>query len=167
MSRIIMTLLVAATIATQVAIAADTKPAPDAPTAAGADKKAEAAQGITGTVVQMSGDFMPSVGPKPAGRNATKPLSVPVHVFKGKVEVFQKPDVKHPAFLQKVQSGKDGVFRCALPSGEYTVVAEINGMLYLNSFTDGPKGAMYWSTVTVEKGKWTQFDIRDSSNATF
>ena len=92
---------------------------------------------------------------------------MPVHIFKGQIKVIETPDGRHPAFVRKVQADAEGTFRCALPPGEYTVVAEINGKLYLNSFTDGGGGGLVWSTVKVEKQKWTAITIEDSSEAFF
>jgi hypothetical protein len=130
------------------------------------DKEAAAEQGVAGKVVKLAGNFMPSPGPEPR-RGAKKPLSVPVHIFKGQLKVFEKPNTEHPAFVQKIQADAGGNFRCVLPPGEYTVVAEIDGKLYLNSFTAGDKGSLCWSTVKIEKQKWTTFNIVDSSGAVF
>ena len=124
---------------------------------------ATATQGITGKVVKLKGDFMPTVGEGKRPGISVTPLAVPVHVFSGKLKPFEKPDPEHPALVQTVQAGKDGVYKVALPPGEYTVVAEINGKLYLNSF--GGDGS--WSTVEVKQDKWTTHDIEDTSEATF
>lgn len=127
-------------------------------------------QGITGKVIKMKGNFMPTIvepgAPAPANQSLTA-LSVPVHVFKGRVAIFEKPDPKHPALVKTVQSGKDGSYRLALEPGEYTVVAEIHGKLYLNSFTNGDDGKMYWSTITVKANEWARQDVNDSSEAAF
>lgn len=125
-------------------------------------------QGIKGKVVKMSGNFMPTITDdtkpaKPDDSKKTVPLSVPVHVFKGKVQVFKKPNPGHEQFVKIVTSDKDGMYSIALNPGEYTVVAEINGELYLNSFSGGGS----WTTVTVTAGKWTEMNISDSSDAVF
>jgi hypothetical protein len=125
----------------------------------------EPAQGISGKVIKMTGDFMPSIGPRKNG-GRTSPLLVPVHIFKGKLKPFEKPNPNHPQLAMIVNSDKDGSFRAALEPGEYTVVAEINGKLYLNCFTDNA-GGMAWCTVTVEAGSWATTAIKDSSQATF
>jgi hypothetical protein len=125
---------------------------------------AEPAQGVSGKVIKMTGNFMPGPGPRPGGTQA--PLSVPVHVFKGKVAPFLKPDPKHPQLVKIVNSDRDGTYRVALEPGEYTLVAEIEAKLYLNSFTDSA-GKMVWSTITVAAGKWATWDIKDSSGAAF
>ena len=123
--------------------------------------KEEARQGVRGVVEKLSGNFMPGPGRGAGGRR--EPLSVPVHVFKGKVKVFVKPDPKHPQLVAIVKSGKDGRYKVPLEPGEYTVVAEIDGKLYLNIFT----GAGFWPTVKVKPGEWTHWDIQETSEAAF
>lgn len=137
------------------------RPAP-APGEQPAAKPDELPQGVTGRVIKMTGDFMPSIGPGPK-RGNLKPLAVPVHVFKGKVKPLAKPDPKHARLVKVVQAGPEGVYRADLPPGEYTVVAEIDGALYLNSF-DGDGN---WSSLNVEANQWTKWDIKDSSEAVF
>ena len=121
-------------------------------------------QGVVGRVEKLTGDFMPRIGP-PAGGGGQKraPLAVPVHVFRGRVKVFEKPDRDHPALVAVVQADKEGKFRVPLESGEYTLVAEIDGRLYLNSMTgDGD-----WSPTRVEAGAWQDVLIQDTSAAVF
>lgn len=120
-------------------------------------------QGIQGKVSKLKGDFMPRIGSPEPGRNSTTPLAVPVHVFKGKLKAFEKPDPKHPALVKIVQSDKNGEYQLVLPPGEYTVVAEINGKLYLNAFD----GEGRWSSVTVKADQWTRQIIDDTSEAAF
>jgi len=130
-----------------------------------------AAQGVWGTVKRLTGNHMPSmgpgfVGPGGGGRGGTELLSVTVHIFKGSVPVFSKPNRKHKAFLKTVQSDKKGRYVAGLKPGIYTIVAEIDGKLYLNSFSGGRPHS--WSTVEVKAGKWTtRWDITDSSGAAF
>ena len=126
-------------------------------------------QGIQGKVLKMKGNFMPGPGPRPgapkeAGAGGTMtPLSVPVHVFKGKVKPFDKPDPKHAQLVKVVQADKDGAFKLALPPGEYTVVAEISGKMYLNIV----QGDGTWATVKVEADKWTTFNVEETTDAAF
>jgi hypothetical protein len=123
-------------------------------------------QGIRGTVIKLTGNHMP--GPGPGGRGGRSALSVPVHVFRGPVSIFKKPNRKHPQLVQVVQSGKDGRFAVALPPGEYTVVAEINGELYLNLMQmDFATRKPVWGTARVKPGAWTTFNVVDSSGAAF
>ena len=120
-------------------------------------------QGITGKVVKITGNLMP--GPGPTG-SAKTPLAVPVHIFKGKVRVFKKPDPEHPQLVKTLQAGKDGSFWTGLPPGEYTVVAEINGELYLNVQSFDGKHAL-WATVEVKEGVWATTLIEDTRGAAF
>ena len=127
-------------------------------------------QGVTGKVIQKKGNFMPGPAPEPgapAPKRTEITLSVPVHVFKGKVDTFEAPNPKHPSLVKIVKAGKDGVYKVALDPGEYTVVAEIAGKLYLNAFSGGEAGKMSWMTVTVKAGEWTKFNIEDTSQAAF
>ncbi len=72
-------------------------------------------------------------------------------------------DPKHKQLVKIVQPDKKGHYIIALEPGEYTIVAEINGKLYLNSFS----GKGFWSTVTINANEWKVFNIADSSEATF
>jgi hypothetical protein len=88
---------------------------------------------------------------------------VPVHAFRGKLKPLAAPDPRHPSLVTVVKSGDDGSFEIALDPGEYTIVAEIGGKLYLNSF-DGDGS---WTTVTVKPGAFTDWTIEDTSEAAF
>ena len=124
-----------------------------------------AKQGIAGKVLQWKGDFMPPVDPT---RGTRTPVSVPLYVFKGTIEPFEKPDPKHPALLKTTRSDKKGEYRVGIEPGTYTVVAEINGKLYLNSYQSDPKTQKnIWTPVEVEAGKWATWNIDDTSQATF
>lgn len=135
------------------------KPPTTAPATAPAPAKGK--QGIAGRVRKLTGNHMPSVGGPPSGK--TQPLSVPVHVFKGAVKPFGKLAPGKPAPIATVRSAADGTYRIPLPQGEYTVVAEIDGKLYLNLYTGSGTSA----TVKVEKGKWATRNIDDTSGAAF
>ncbi len=138
---------------------------------AGGDPKpgATPGQGIAGHVVKLAGNFMPApvlAGTPPPAKGKRTPLAVPVHVFKGVVHVAQKPDPKHPQLVTTVIADADGAFKVPLAPGDYTVVAEIDGRLYLNLVTMGPGGAC-WATVNVEPGRWTACEIQDTRAAAF
>jgi hypothetical protein len=120
-------------------------------------------QGVIGKVIKLSGNFMPGPG---ATGGSRAPLAVPVYIFKGKVKVFEKPAAEHPALVKKVQAGSDGSFSCPLAPGEYTLVAEVNGKMYLNLVTFEGKDT-YWATVRVEEGQWKPYTIEESSGAAF
>jgi hypothetical protein len=139
-------------------------------------------QGVRGRVIKKTGNFMPgSVGGPPSSGGAVKkagapdttrrtgPLEVPVHVFRGAVAVKTTLDPKDPALVTSVRSDANGEYRVALPPGTYTVVAEIDGKLYLNSFGAGAAAgdAGRWSTVDVAPNAWADWTIEDTSGATF
>ena len=99
---------------------------------------------------------------------------VPVIIFKGKVYAKnhnELPNIdakKHKQFLKKVHADKNGFYVVDLEPGEYTIVAEIEGKLYLNSFQGGNKEkGTCWSTVTVEPDGWVVWNIKDTSDAAF
>ncbi len=127
------------------------------------ERQKEGTEGIAGRVLKMSGNFMPGDG---RDRGVCQPLAVPVHVFQSKVKVFQEPAPKHPQLVKIVNSDKEGNYRCALPPGEYTVVAVIDKRLYLNIQTFDGKHA-YWATVTVKAEQWATMNIEDTSSAAF
>ena len=118
------------------------------------------AQGVRGAVVKLVGDFLP--GAEPA-RGGHVPLVVLVHVFRGRVQPFEKPDPHHAALVTIVRPDKEGRFSLPLPPGEYTLVAEIDGRLYLNNWLDDGS----WATVTVRPGRWSDYTIEDVTEATF
>jgi len=130
----------------------------------GGERQKEGAEGIAGRVLKLSGNFMPDPGGGSGGLR--QPLAVPVHVFRGKVKVFQRPDPKHPQLVRIVNSAKDGSYRSGLPPGEYTLVAEIDKRLYLNIQTFDGKHA-YWATITVKAGQWATVNIEDTRSAAF
>lgn len=107
---------------------------------------------------------MPGPGSR---RGNTENLSVPVRVFQGRLSpTTGRPSSPVPAGAVEVASttsADDGSYQLDLAPGEYTVVAEIDGLLYLNSFS----GAGEWSPVTVSAGAYTRHDICDSSKAAF
>jgi hypothetical protein len=138
--------------------------------AAEPDRRGE--QGVTGKVLKLSGNFQPQAtlegeAPPPA-RGAKATLIVPVHVFKGSVEPFTKPNPKHPKLVTIAKPDKAGVYRVPLAPGEYTVVAEIDGKLYLNLMTfDAATKKAAWATVPVKAKVWSQWNIEDTSDAAF
>jgi len=116
---------------------------------------------IVGTVIKMTGDFMPGPG---TSKGKRAPLSVPVWVFKGVVDPIDTPDPKHPQLLTIVKSDAEGRYSVDLPGpGVYTVVAEINGKLYLNNYD----GDGHWASIEMKDHSTVAWIIEDSSEATF
>ena len=123
-------------------------------------------QGIVGTVTKATGDFMccPSTG-------KVAPLSVPVHVIRGKVayESGKPPPALADLPVEiSVHSDEDGLYGAGLAPGTYTTFAEIDGELYRNDYTGGstPSLEIYFPTEVVA-GAFTRADIEDSSEATY
>lgn len=122
---------------------------------------------ITGRVEKMTGDFMPGPG-SPSG-TVTPLAGVPVHVFRGTLAPVATPDPKHPQLVATVTTDAKGGFSVDLKApGRYTVVAEIDGQLYLNSYADAPDGqGGVWSYLDLAEGETRTLTIQDSSQATF
>jgi hypothetical protein len=115
-------------------------------------------QGVRGTVER---DFMP---PLPEGyRGTVTPLAARVFIFAGKIQSDTPVDETHPSLRAIVKSDANGHFTAALDPGVYTVVAELDGKLYFNSFD----GDGYWNTLTVERGTFVDYKIADTSRATY
>ncbi|MGQ9662360.1 MAG: hypothetical protein ACUVWX_08505 [Kiritimatiellia bacterium] len=115
-------------------------------------------QGIRGQVVKLVGDF--TMDP-PTGQRV--PISVPVHVFRRRIQPFEKPNSQHPALVKVLHSDKEGKFEIELPPGEYTVVIELSGKLYLNNWMEDG----CWAVTVVKAGAWTQCTIEDVLEAMF
>lgn len=136
--------------------------APAAPTAPASPSTPLAGpQGVRGTVRRVEGDFQP---PLPEGHQGTiTPLSCRVFIFAGKVKSDTVVDEKHPNLRLIVKSDAKGQFTAELVPGTYTIVAELDGKLYLNSFD----GNGFWNTVTVEPHTFVDYTISDTSRATY
>ena len=120
---------------------------------------------LVGTVERLDGNFIPGRGPT-SGK--VIPLSVPVHIFRGIVSsgrgrTMTAPDTLDPRIVKVLQSDETGRFETELPSGDYTVFAEINHQLYLNSLDHN----LNYSHLTIEEGKETHSKIVESSKAGF
>ena len=96
-------------------------------------------------------------------RGTVTPLSTRIFIFAGKVKYDTPVDDKHPRLRTIVKSDASGHFTAALEPGTYTIVAELDGKLYLNSFD----GDGFWSTVTIAPNKFVDYKIADTSRATY
>ena len=121
-------------------------------------KASDAKEGLRVKVVKLVGDF--TINP-PTGQQV--PELSPVHVFRGRVQPFETPDPKHPALIKIVQPDQEGRFEMSLPPGEYTLVLDIGGRLYLNNWLDDGS----WAITEVTAGKWTEYTIENVLEATF
>jgi hypothetical protein len=130
----------------------------DVPATTATPATAESNEGLRVKVVKMIGDFTLS---PPTGQRL--PELAPVHVFRGRVQPFETPDPKHPALIKIVQPDKDGGFEIPLPPGEYTLVLDIKGWLYLNNWLDDGS----WAITVVQPHQWTDYTIENVLEAYF
>src|ERR1700748_3526977 len=94
---------------------------------------------VYGTVTKLIGNKMPVPGMK---SQPGVPLSrIPVHVFRGKIRPFKNfQDRPSLSLVTTAYTASDGRFVFDVSPGIYTVVAEIENEMYLNSYSsDG-----YW-----------------------
>ena len=125
-------------------------------------------QGIVGTVQILSGNHMPSLS---SGQNGqlTEPVSTKVWIFSSKVQSNFSPRwalaeaKQHPDLVGWVMSDTEGRFVVGLPVGEYTVLAQYEDDLYLNSFEDDGS----YGLVEVTKNQTVEVDLINSENAAF
>jgi hypothetical protein len=117
---------------------------------------------IVGYVVSIEGNFMP--GSDRQNRIVTHLSGIPVYILKGKHRPFKTiKDRTDLALELTLFTDENGRFECELKSGIYTIVAEINGQLYLNNYSkDG-----YWYYVILGKSETLTFNIIDSTKAAY
>ena len=109
----------------------------------------------------LVGDFMP---PHDSPMTGSPSPNAPVHVLRGRHQPTENIDRRANAYVGTTTTDAEGRFQIALPPGIYTVVSEVDGRPYLNSY-DGTDGT--WAAITVVAGEWTLIEIQDSSRATF
>jgi hypothetical protein len=139
-------------------------PACGARTAAPEPGPDDFAQGARGKITQAIGDFQccPSHG-------EILPLATTVLAIAGKVQLVPAgpysvtlPPREALDVAASATSGVDGMYRMGLAPGVYTLLADIDGELVLDSFTSDDFAS--WST--IEPGQWVTVDIEDNSHAT-
>lgn len=127
----------------------------------------DAAQGVSGLVVRLQGNQMPTVG---SNNSRTEPevVSTQVWVFSGRISgkgprwsVAEAS--KHANFVTRVQSDDQGKFFVSLAPGEYTFFAQYGSNLYLNSFL----GDGSYASVQVTQGKVTKTRLVNTEKAVF
>jgi len=116
-------------------------------------------QGVRGRVYRTDIQFNLRTG---LSRARTRPLAVPVHIFRGTISPLRKPNRKHPKLVAVVRTGRDGRYKKDLAPGTYTVVAEVNGRLLQR-----PGGRGRWVSVEVRPGRWAGRDIQVAIRKTF
>jgi len=126
-------------------------------------------QGIRGTVVRLSGDQMPTVGDSTTRTNPPQPVQTTIWVFSGRIPSNSSPNwsvkeaSQHANLLNKVTSDSEGNFLVKLPPGEYTIFAQYESNLYLNSFL----GDGSYESVQVNEGKITEINLVNIEDAFF
>lgn len=125
------------------------------------------AQGVSGFVVRLRGNQMPTVGSNRL-RIEPEPISTVVWVFSGRIQGkgprwAVSEASQNPNLVKRVRSDAQGKFFVSLLPGEYTLFAEYDSNLYLNSFL----GDGSYASVQVIAGKVTQTRLLNSERAAF
>ena len=118
---------------------------------------------LFGEVVKFSGDFMPPMDDEPVG----EPLSVPLHLFKGKVACFDIPDLNHPNLYKVLHSDVNGKYETEIESGTFTIIAVINDKMYSTCHENiqiSDKLIPHWESFKVEDID-VYIVIKDTQNA--
>lgn len=124
-------------------------------------------QGVSGVVTRLQGNQMPMVG-RSTSRTAPNPISTQVWIFSGRIpgrgtHWSVSEAQKHPHLVTRVQSDDQGKFFVSLPPGEYTLFAQYDEMLYLNSFL----GDGSYQSVQVSEGQITEMRLVNTEGAVF
>lgn len=124
-------------------------------------------QGIRGRVVQLTGNFMPRGG-RSGDRQSQQPVQTTVWIFSGQISgdsprwAVQEAE-HHAQLLGQVTSDAHGEFWVELPAGSYTLMAQYDTDLYLNSFS----GDGYYTSVDVRPGEVADVTLTNHEQATF
>lgn len=138
------------------------------PTTSAQQQLTDQSQGIAGTVLSLTGNQMPSVDGNDR-RSHPQPVSTKIWIFSGKIMGSGSPRwpvavaSQHPAFVGWTTSNAEGQFQVGLVPGEYTVLAQYDSDLYLNSFL----GDGSYSSVQVTSAKVTDIELVNTENAAF
>ena len=117
-------------------------------------------QGIKGRVEQLTGDFMP--GPD-GTRGTTIEVSTAVHAYRGALPIAKLDapfDPAEPTLVASARSDENGYYQIVLAPGEYSIAAEIGGVLFDPYAAGG-------FTETVRANAWQNWSIQDTRHATF
>jgi hypothetical protein len=125
------------------------------------DCNAPLKEGIRGTVIFKTGNFMPSPDAPSGGMGAGVRREVHIYELTNMSQVRSDDSQFYTSIstrlVKKVQSDEQGCFRAELPAGRYSLFVKEGDKLYANLF-DGENNIF---PVTVEKGKVNEvrFDI--------
>lgn len=116
---------------------------------------------IRGRVTKLVGKNMPIFRKTKKG---TPLKGIPIYVLAGKVRPFANIKDRQPLSLMlTAYTDQQGRFEFSIKPGLYTIVAEINGKLYLNHYIDNG----FWWYVYIHEDQIMNYDITDTSEATF
>lgn len=140
-------------------------PAPETPNSSTLE---EYYQGVRGTVIRLSGDFMPT-SEDTTSRNQRQLVQTTVWIFSGRIPSTGSPKWsisqahQHPNLVGWTTSDAEGNFSVGLLPGEYTFFAQYGSDLYLNSFS----GDGNYKSVPVREGETTEIQLINTEEATF
>jgi len=128
-------------------------------------QKTSSSQGISGTVVWLEGNLMPTLDDSSySQRAAGKPVMREVYIFEptklNQTEKGNKSSVLytkiHSKLIKKTKSNAAGHFKVNLPPGKYSVFTLEEDGYFANIFD----GQGFMNPVTVEVGKFTKIVIK-------
>lgn len=124
-------------------------------------------EGVSGFVVRLQGNQMPTLGSNRL-RIEPEPISTDVWVFSGRIQGkgprwAVSEASQNPNLVKRVRSDAQGKFFVSLLPGEYTLFAQYDSDLYLNSFL----GDGSYASVQVIAGKVTQTRLLNTERAAF
>ena len=115
---------------------------------------------VRGRVTKLVGKNATSIRKKKKGI----PLKgIPVYVLLGKFRPFANIKDRQPlTLILTAYTDHEGRFEFSVRPGQYTIVAEINGKLYLNNYIDNG----FWWYVHIHENQVMTYDITDTSEVT-
>lgn len=124
--------------------------------------------GITGKIYLVAGNQMPNIGQPLPGKT---PLQTTLYIYElTNINQVTRADVYSSFYksintklVKKIQSGKNGAFKVKLPPGQYSLFVKKDSLFYANIF-DGNNNI---NPVTVEKGKYTEIEVRADYDAVY
>ncbi|NEQ44311.1 MAG: carboxypeptidase regulatory-like domain-containing protein [Leptolyngbya sp. SIOISBB] len=125
-------------------------------------------QGVRGKVRKLTGNQMPSSPDQPNSGNMEL-VQTTVWIFTAPIPGNGSPRwpvaeaEQHSNLVRQVESDRNGCYRVELPPGEYTIFAQYDDHLYLNSF----QGDGSYSFIEVAPNQLVQLDLTNTENAFF
>jgi len=134
-------------------------------------QKSDAPQGITGRIVWLEGNLMPTIGDKTYSNKASGiPIQRTIWIY----NAVKRSDTNtghsplfysevHGKLIRKIKTDKNGFFRIKLNAGKYSVFVQEEAGLFANVFD----GEGFINPVTVETGKFTDVVIKVNYKAVY